>query len=901
MQPDRRELPTADFVAEAWKLLDEIEAQARRPAGDAGARSALAILLHRLKGSAALYELPAVSRLAAVLEARAGAADGGRPALAAGADWLRAALAAVERHGGAGEPGLDGLFDRLPELALAAGEEGDATRRQLLGFAARDPEALADFLPEAEEYVETIAAALPATATGEAADADGVLRTVHTLKGTAYMVGCEPVGRLADAMEEALHSLRRSGGGSGRIAGEPRAALGEAAAVLRRMLDVVGGGTAEGLDGDLARTLARLRGSDGRPEPPAPVPPAETTAPAAAPAASRRGVVRVEVERLDRVVAQVGELVVARGRLDGHLGELEATHELLEAVRLRMLAAVRDLQRTLRGPRPGGRTALDAGATGAAGAERSAEAGLERYDELDLLVRRVAEMEDDLGEVQEEVERVTRLLRGDAARTGELARGLRQGVTRARLVPMDRLLARFERLASGLAREEGKEVRLEVGGHGVELDTAVAERIAEPLLHLARNAISHGLETAAERRAAGKPEAGSLALRVYAEGRFVHLEVEDDGRGIEPEAVARRAVELGLIAADRAGRLARREALDLIFLPGFSTRAEITAGAGRGVGMDAVRAAVARLHGEIDVETEAGVGTRVTLRVPLTQVVSEALRLAVGGQRFLLPTLAVRTLLHLPAEEVPASDDGLRSIRFEGADLPLVGLAPALGLPERPLAGGRTVVVVRVVDRSFGLVVDEVLGLREVMIQGLGELLAPLDHLAGAAVTGDGEVVLLLDPLALAPGGRLAGRTAVPPPPPGPEARGTAVLLVDDSLSVRKVLARRLARLGLEVSTAEDGEEALARLREERFDALVTDLEMPRMNGYQLIETVRRRPESRTLPVIVITTRAGREHGDLARRLGADRHLTKPVDHEHLARLVEELAAARPPAPAEAE
>ncbi|HEX2165408.1 MAG TPA: response regulator, partial [Thermoanaerobaculia bacterium] len=810
--------------------------------------------------------------------------------------------AAVERHGGAGEPGLDSLFDRLPELALAAGEEGEATRRQLLGFAARDREALADFLPEAEEYVETIAATLSATATGEAADADGVLRTVHTLKGTAYMLGCEPVGRLADAMEEALHSLRRSGGGSGRIAGEPRAALGEAVAALRRMLDVLGGGTGEGLDGDLARALAGLLGLTGRPEPPAPVPPAETTAPAEAPASSRRGVVRVEVERLDRVVAQVGELVVARGRLEGHLGELEATHELLEAVRLRMLATVRDLQRTLRGPRPGGRTALDPiGATGAAGAERSAGAGLERYDELDLLVRRVAEMEDDLGEVQEEVERVTRLLRGDAARTGELARGLRQGVTRARLVPMDRLLARFERLASGLAREEGKEVRLEVGGHGVELDTAVAERIAEPLLHLARNAISHGLETAAERRAAGKPEAGSLALRVYPEGRFVHLEVEDDGRGIEPEAVARRAVELGLVAADRAGRLTRREALDLVFLPGFSTRAEITAGAGRGVGMDAVRAAVARLHGEIEVETEAGVGTRVTLRVPLTQVVSEALRLAVGGQRFLLPTLAVRTLLHLPAEEIPASDEGLPSIPFEGADLPLVGLAPALGLPERPLAGGRTVVVVRVVERSFGLVVDEVLGLREVMIQGLGELLAPLDHLAGAAVTGDGEVVLLLDPLALAPGGRLAGRTAVPSPPPGPEARGTAVLLVDDSLSVRKVLARRLARLGLEVSTAEDGEEALARLREERFDALVTDLEMPRMNGYQLIETVRRRRESRTLPVIVITTRAGREHGDLARRLGADRYLTKPVDHELLARLVEELAAARRPAPAEAE
>jgi chemosensory pili system protein ChpA (sensor histidine kinase/response regulator) len=890
MQPDRRDVPTADFLPEAWKLLGEIETQAGRPPGDAEARATLAILLHRLRGSAALYDLPATSRLATALETRAAAVDGGRPALAAGAAWLRGALARVERAGAAGEPTLDPLFDRLPELALDEAEGGDATRRQLLGFAGRDREALADFLPEAEGYVESIAEALAAGVTGAAAGVDEVLRTVHTLKGTAYMVGCEPVGRLAHAMEDALQSPGAADGG-GR-AEPPRAALGEAAAALRRMLDVLAGGPAEGLDGELDRVFGLLLGQDAGAS-------SSSSAAAAAvgestqrvaPPAARRPVVRVDVERLDRVVTQVGELVVARGRLDGHLGELEATQELFDAVRLRMLATVRELERKF------GEPSRDEEAGERPGP--FSDAGLERYDDLDLLVRRVVEMEDDLGELQAEVERLTRLLRQDAGRTGELARGLRQGVTRARLVPMNRLLPRFERLASGLAREEGKEVRLEVGGHGVELDTAVAEQIAEPLLHLARNAVSHGLETPAERRAAGKPEAGSLALRVYPQGRFVHLEVEDDGRGIDLDALARRAVELGLLAAERAAGLDRREALDLIFLRGLSTRAEITAGAGRGVGMDAVRAAVARLQGEIEVETEAGTGTRVTLRVPLTQVVSEALSVAAGEQRFLLPTLTVRTLLQVAPEA--AADGGSAAIRFEGAELPLVGLAQALGLPARPAAGPKTVVVVRVVERSFGLVVDEVLGLREVMIQGLGELLTPLDHLAGAAVTGGGEVVLMLNPLALAPGGRLASRPAVRPSAAVPAPPGTSVLLVDDSLSVRKVLARRLERLGLAVTTAVDGEEALERLREGRFDALVTDLEMPRMNGYQLIETVRRRPESRELPLIVITTRAGREHGDLAHRLGADHYLTKPVDHDLLARLVRELAAGRRAPAAEA-
>jgi chemosensory pili system protein ChpA (sensor histidine kinase/response regulator) len=180
------------------------------------------------------------------------------------------------------------------------------------------------------------------------------------------------------------------------------------------------------------------------------------------------------------------------------------------------------------------------------------------------------------------------------------------------------------------------------------------------------------------------------------------------------------------------------------------------------------------------------------------------------------------------------------------------------------------------------------------MVQGLGDLLAPLDHLAGAAVTGDGEVVLLLDPLAFAPGGRLASLPQVSAAAPAPEARGTAVLLVDDSLSVRKVLARRLARLGFEVTTAQDGEEALELLREGRFDALVTDLEMPRLNGYELIETVRRRPATRDLPVVVITTRAGREHGELAHRLGADRYLTKPVDHDTLAETLRALVSGAP-------
>lgn len=892
MQPDRREIPLADFLAEAWQMLGEIETCAQAAAESADARRALEVLLHRLKGSAALYGLPAVSRLAAGLEARLAEPEDCPEVLAAGAGWLRDTFEAVERDGADGEGDLTDLFERFPELAGPESGGGDAVRRELLRFAAEDAEVLADFLFEAEGYVDGVAAALDREDPEEAIDADGALRRLHTLKGTAYMVGCDPVGRLADAMEEALQEAAAGG-----VEGELETALGEAAKVLRRMLDALAGGTAQGLQGDLRRALARLGEPGAAAEPasaPAPPPVPREPAPVKPAPKAPRAVIRVAVDRLDRVVGQVGELGIARGRLEGRLGELETTRDQLEAIRRRMLGTVREFQEKYLDPRPSPVADAGGGDTG----DRFADVGLDRYDDFNLLARRVGEVESDLEEVQSEIDRLTGRVRRDVDRLGKLTQGLLQGVTRVRLVPVDRLLARFERLATGLARQEGKEVRLEIEESGVELDTAVAQEIGEPLLHLARNAVSHGLETPEERRAAGKPATGTLALRAYPEGRFVHLEVEDDGRGLDPELLTRRAVELGLLAAEEAASLERQEALELAFRPGFSTRSEVTAGAGRGVGMDAVRDAVARLHGEIRLETETGVGTRVTLRVPLTQVVSEALWLAAGGQCFLLPTLAVRTLLHVERDDARTPDGELGHIVHEGDDLPLVSLARSLGLPEQPAEGPYTVAVVRVVDRSFGLVADDVLGIREVMVQGLGELLAPLGHLAGAAVSVDGDVVLLLDPLAFAPGGRLADLEPVAAPAPAPEARGTTVLLVDDSLSVRKVLARRLGRLGFEVTPAQDGEEALELLRQGDFDALVTDLEMPRMNGYELIESVRRRPATRDLPVVVITTRAGREHGDLAHRLGAQRYLTKPVDHAALGDLLRELVEADPAPPA---
>ncbi|MDE2179497.1 MAG: Hpt domain-containing protein [candidate division NC10 bacterium] len=623
--------------------------------------------------------------------------------------------------------------------------------------------------------------------------------------------------------------------------------------------------------------------------------------------------VRVNLDRLDSLMNLVGELVIARHRLERRLLQLDRVGELLFFSRSRMAQIVRDFEgkhqyRSL--PMASASPGDSGGALGASppvpgeavpAAQLFAELEFDRYDDFNIFARSAAEISADISEVQAELAGLIGVVREDTSQIQRLTGGLRNDITKARMVPIGTLFARFARQVREAAKAVGKTVALEVSGESVEVDNTIIEQIADPILHLVQNAISHGIETEEDRRSRGKPPHGTVYLSAYHQGGFVYVEVEDDGQGIDASALKEQAISQGFLRAEVAPLLSEREAMDLIFLQGFSTARFVTTASGRGVGMDVVRTNVSRLNGEIDVESEVGVGTRFTIKLPLTIIISDALMVSVGTEDLAIPLAAVRIILTVSPEEIQ-SVGRAEMVRVEDQLIDLIRMDRLLDLPESEARVRIPVVVLRAGGKSLAVVVDELLGKEEIVIKSLGGFLEGVGPFAGATISGEGRVILLLDPMRLLEAGdgasnaagatmvRAPGEHVAVPPRRQPDA-GRRVLLVDDSVSVRKFVGQMLERAGFRVTTANDGAEALQYLAETSVDAVITDLEMPRINGYELIEDLRRRPLTRDIPVVILTTRAGEKHLNLARRLGVKHYVTKPVDEHAFVQLIDSLVS----------
>ena len=936
-EPDR-EFLLSIFLMEAWDTVSILEEGA--PGLSAGGDvEPLLVVAHRLRGAAALHGFPAVAAEAAAIEdmleraAASGAAERAELAAALGQAVTRL-RDGLDRAGAGGAEAADPPAWVAAPIAPAAG-----LADELAAFYAENADVLEYFGPEATEHLDTIGTALLALEGGADATAEvGTLfRAFHTLKGAAYTVGCRVIGDFAHRVEDVLVAVREAR--QPFTAATVEAVFASADAI--RLMLAAAGGRPRGLEAAARRASALIgalvaeahveRVEAGVTEAAA-VEREAVEAPLGAPslsahsdaipslaspsAAARhalaRSTIRVAVDRLDSLMNLVGELVIARSRMDDHLVQLDRVGELLLWSRSRMAEAVRAFEGkyeytalpAMSGARAGSGTAAPPPATPAAGgggfAHDFEELEFDRYDDFNILARRVAEVSADVGEVQTQLLGLVRAVRDDAAQVQRLTWGLRGEITRARMVRIGTLFARFVRQMRAIAREAGKSVDLQLTGEGVELDNTIIEQIADPLLHLVQNAVFHGIEPEAERRAAGKPATGTVHLRAYQEGGAVYVEVEDDGRGIDADRLRASAVRGGFLDEAGAALLAEREALDLVFLPGFSTAEVATSVAGRGVGMDVVRTNVLRLGGEIDVETEIGVGTRFTLKLPLTVLIGHALGIRAGGTELAVPVTAVRGVYRVAPHAIQPGPEG-ELVEVEGELLEVLRLDGVLGLGARALhtAGAAPpsipVVALRAGRRLVAVVVDELLGKQEIVIKSLGAFLDEVGPWAGASISGDGRVILLLDPTRLVERAR-AGTRPVPKRPaleaPAPAHEGPPrVLVVDDSLSVRKFVGLMLERAGLDVRLAADGYDAITRLGEGAVDVVVTDLEMPRVNGFELIGDLRRRPETRDTPVVVLTTRAGDKHLALARRLGVEHYMTKPVDERAFVALVTRLAA----------
>jgi chemosensory pili system protein ChpA (sensor histidine kinase/response regulator) len=611
----------------------------------------------------------------------------------------------------------------------------------------------------------------------------------------------------------------------------------------------------------------------------------------------------------------VGELVINRTRMLGRVAELERLADVLNFSKARMQDKVAEFQekyefsriRTAPAEKPAGESfPLRSGYSSYshsfdhALAEFS-ELEMDRYDDFNILSRSLTEISADITEVLTQLDGFVRRVDSDIDEFTKLAHRLQDEITQARMVPIGNLYTRLARTARDAAKAAGKKVELTFAGAETELDNNIIQQISDPLIHLVRNAAAHGLEREEERYQAGKTDHGNIAVRAYHRGNSIYIEVEDDGRGIDFDKVRRTAVETGLAGPEDVEDLTQRELLDMLFRPGFSTAPRKTELAGRGVGLDVVRSNLLQLNGEIEVETEKGRGSRFTLKVPLTLIISQALFVRCGKTMFALPLAFVEEIRRLKVSDMEeVGGKWMTKVRDQVTEV--VRLDAAMGLEEfQPINGYFRVVIVNVAGRQVGVVVEDVVRKDEIVIKNLGEYLRNIKMFPGATIAPDGSLILLIDvnrlvageaiehrPLMtnataariFAPGTGAAVRGAIPQAAIDFVPEEKVVVLVDDSISVRKFVGKMLEKAGYRVRLASDGLEALEIVGQMRCNLIVTDLEMPRTNGYELLAHLRQDEKTRGLPVMVVTSRAGAKHRDRAMKEGAVAFMTKPVQEE---------------------
>ena len=675
------------------------------------------------------------------------------------------------------------------------------------------------------------------------AQIDRVFRAIHTVKGSARMLGFEHVGRLAHALESLLGELRQSQRPLDRPLADALLRGGDAILVL----------TIEAVEDrpptiDLDALIAELPAPALSLSPPLPV--------SLSPRASRQ-TVRVRVDRLDRMLNLAGELVVGQQLLANHAEQLRALQELAAQQSRALVALEGELARLRFSP-----------------------------SQLQAIEQRLAALREPIGAAGAFAQRQGERFARHISQHDQLLKDLEQEVMAARLLPIATTYAGLPRTVRDLAQTTGKQVRLELRGETVELDRKVLELLNDPLLHLVRNAMDHGIEPPAERVAAGKPAQGLLELSAEAVGGEVRVAVSDDGRGMDPRRLRERAVRLGLLSAEAAALMPDADAFELIFLPGFSTAAMVTEISGRGVGMDVVRANLLELGGQVRVESQLGYGTRILLTLPLTLVTTRILLVRVGSATFALPASGCRGITWVRRAEL-RSLEGQPTIVRDDATLAVVALSELLGVaaPRAFAASERApAVLVGSPQRPVALLVDALLDEREAVVKPLGALLARQRRYGGAVQLGDGSLVLLLNPILLVQGPR-----AAPVAAPAQRAQ-RRLLVVDDSFTTRELIRSILQSAGYEVTAAVDGADALEKLRAQPFDLVVSDVEMPRLDGFQLTASICAGQAHQVVPVVLITSLASEEQRRRGLEVGARAYIVKSqFNQESLLDVVRQL------------
>ncbi len=777
------------------------------------------------------------------------------------------------------------------EAPLEAGKEQRRVKDDV------DRDLLPIFLEEAREIVPAIAEGVRRWrgAPADRAPVADLTRHLHTLKGSARMSGLMRLGELAHVIETRLAAMDASRSPTPAQFDEVEERVDRFSHSLERLArgeDIV-----EAIEIPVAAVFEQQRDK----------PTALAVIAAAAQQVanreqapevreSRAALLRVNADMIDRFVNDAGELSIARSRIEGEMATFKrALVDLTENIG-RMRSQLREIELASEGAMQSTLKAKEEHG------EKFDPLELDRFSRMQELTRFLAES---LGDVitlhqglQKNLDETELAIHAQA----RLNRELQQGLMGVRLVPLGNLSDRFYRIVRQTAKELGKKANLELKGSRVELDRSVLEKITGPFEHLLRNAIAHGLESPAARVAAGKAEIGEISLEAQQRGNEVVMTVADDGGGLDFARIRAKAIEAGLLAPDV--ELPEAQLAHFIFVSGFSTATEVSQISGRGVGLDVVKNEITALGGRVEIASTSGRGTIFTITLPLTLAVTQAVMLRSGQFIYAVPSVMVEQVQEYKAQ--PFAELAARGeVVWKDNRYALRSLLPLLGEVDTPTPARQIpVLLLKSGVQRAAIRVDEIIGNREVVVKTIGPQLSRLAGIAGATVMGNGEVVLILNPVQLVHREALAepevsvsqpvapAHVVKPAQPVEPahavqQKTGAAlVMVVDDSLTVRKITGRMLAREGYEVASAKDGVDALQQLQDMKPQCILLDVEMPRMDGFEFARNVRADEATKSIPIIMITSRTADKHRNHALELGVNEYMGKPYQEEQLLALI---------------
>jgi len=761
-------------------------------------------------------------------------------------------------------------------------------------YADADPELLEVFLEEAGDILEHSEETLQnwKQAPEEQTFMAELQRELHTLKGGARMADITEIGDLAHAVESLMVKITEN-----QLAPNPSvfAGLEQAHDRLATMVELVRQRQPVNSAADLVARLEMLREGKELPELQI-VPAVAVEEPVAEKVTVKDGVehperrakargsqelVRVKAHLLDNMVNYAGEVSIYRSRLEQQVGAYRFNLVEMEQTVARLREQLRKLE-------------IETEAQILFRYEKEAEEleedfdplEMDRYSQMQQLSRSLVESVSDLGSIQNLLENITRESETLLLQQSRVNTELQEGLMRTRMVPFLGLAPRMRRIVRQTCQTLGKKAELELSGAEGEMDRTVVDRIIAPIEHMLRNALSHGIESPQQRLAAGKPEAGTISMTLERESSDVVLRIADDGAGINLEAIRKKAIERGLMQPEAT--ITDNEVLQFILETGFSTAEKVTQVAGRGVGMDVVNSEVKQLGGSLHIDSEYGKGTTFTIRLPFTLALNQALLIESGEDTYAVPLSSIEGIVRMRREDLQAYyADPESRFDYGGFQYEVRHLGSLLGTGKPHLDGSGPkripVLLARMGEHGVAFQVENLMGSREIVVKSVGPQISTVRGVSGATILGDGRVVMILDVAAMLRGGLANPMAQVEEMLSKPSrTRGITVMVVDDSITVRKVTARLLERNDMNVIAAKDGVDAVSKLQENIPDIMLLDIEMPRMDGFELATHVRNEPRLRGIPIIMITSRTGDKHRQRAMQIGVNRYLGKPFQETDL-------------------